>query len=81
MNDFSTEAQSMHKIGKLSLAAWKCSRQFFIWAFAVLLISIASSSEVKAAAGDLDLTFGSGGKIATEPGAGNAMAIQPDGKI
>jgi uncharacterized delta-60 repeat protein len=37
-----------------------------------------------AAAGDLDITFGTGGKVTTNPGAkgwGNQLAIQGDGKI
>jgi uncharacterized delta-60 repeat protein len=51
-----------------------------------LLISafLTFSPDVKAASGDLDSTFGSGGRVTTATGntdSGNASAVQPDGKI
>ncbi len=56
--------------------------------FVALLVSVSLltilSVRVQAAPGDLDLTFGIGGKVITSTGyneKGNAVAIQADGKI
>src|SRR5438128_3449516 len=51
--------------------------------FALLVVAMAALP-AQAAAGDLDPTFGSGGKIITimpNKGWGNQIAIQPDGKL
>src|SRR5438270_9888625 len=50
----------------------------------LVLVSLWLSRPVNAAAGDLDPTFGNGGKVTTDfPGdnEGRAVAIQTDGKI
>jgi uncharacterized delta-60 repeat protein len=50
----------------------------------ISLLLVLSSTEAKAAPGDLDPTFGTGGKVITPIGGsdhGHGMAIQPDGKI
>jgi uncharacterized delta-60 repeat protein len=59
-----------------------------LWAFALimtgLLVSFFLSTRAEAAPGDLDQTFGSGGKVTTAilgGGQGLAAAVQPDGKI
>ena len=56
-----------------------------IMAVAVLVLSSSLLSLVRAAAGDLDLTFGSGGKVTTNffegPDRGNDVAVQADGKL
>ena len=49
-----------------------------------LLLSLCLPLRAYAAAGDLDPTFGNGGKVTTDFGGSdvaNALAIQPDGKI
>lgn len=49
-----------------------------------LLFSFTPVSHVQAAAGDLDPTFGNGGKVTINFGSmdtANAVAIQPDGKV
>jgi uncharacterized delta-60 repeat protein len=81
MNPFSITSLHITKAIKRAFKNLKVSRHLFVWALAVLLINIPSSHQVEAAAGDLDITFGTGGKIISEPGAGEAMVIQPDGKI
>jgi uncharacterized delta-60 repeat protein len=51
---------------------------------AALTVSSIPSARASAAAGDLDLKFGIGGKVITHLGFGDqvsALAIQPDGKI
>jgi uncharacterized delta-60 repeat protein len=51
---------------------------------AALTISSIQSGRASAAAGDLDLTFGIGGRVITHLGFGDrasALAVQPDGKI
>jgi uncharacterized delta-60 repeat protein len=52
----------------------------------IVAVALALPLVARAAAGDLDPTFGSGGKVFTDFGntrdsAGRAVAIQPDGKI
>src|SRR5438105_4601308 len=51
----------------------------------VAALSLALALSAYAAPGDLDPTFGSGGKVSTAIGSGhdgaNAMVLQPDGKI
>ena len=51
----------------------------------VLLATLALAGGARAAAGDLDPTFGADGKVVTDFGAGDdvafAVAIQPNGKI
>jgi uncharacterized delta-60 repeat protein len=63
----------------------RLSRRLLVSAFAALLLSWPLTTGVRAAAGDLDPTFGSGGKITTDfsnsVDSGNATAIQSDGKI
>ena len=59
-------------------------RKILVLAVAVLLLSWSSRTYVQAA-GDLDLTFGTNGKVTTKfPGGFNeasAVVVQPDGKI
>ena len=67
------------------------SRKFGVWALALLLSGWPLPNRVKADAGDLDLSFGSGGRVTTDflgsPGSSftadqiNDIAIQSDGKI
>ncbi len=51
----------------------------------MLLMLLATQQSLMAAPGDLDSTFGTGGKVLTNTGAGavagRAIVIQPDGKI
>src|SRR5437868_14905206 len=51
----------------------------------VAALALALALSAYAAPGDLDPTFGSGGKVGTAIGSGhddaNAMVLQPDGKI
>jgi uncharacterized delta-60 repeat protein len=53
--------------------------------FWVLLMALAAQQSLSAAPGDLDPTFGTGGKTLTNIGAGavtgRGMVVQPDGKI
>jgi uncharacterized delta-60 repeat protein len=50
--------------------------------FALLVVSLALSSTVRAAAGDLDLAFGSFGLVVDRAGTGAAaMLLQPDGNV
>src|SRR5436190_17286841 len=53
--------------------------------FCVAVLALALALSAHAAPGDLDPTFGSGGKVSTAIGSGhddaNAMVLQPDGKI
>ncbi|HJQ27048.1 MAG TPA: delta-60 repeat domain-containing protein [Blastocatellia bacterium] len=62
----------------------RLGRRVAVGLLAVMLAlasTIIHQTVVRAAAGDLDPTFGNGGKIMTYPGSVNALAIQPDGKI
>lgn len=60
-------------------------RKALVPALAVLLLSLPLPNRVEAAAGDLDLTFGVGGRVNTDffggDDEGKAIAIQPDSKI
>ncbi len=50
----------------------------------ILLFALSLPSVVRAAPGDLDPTFGSGGKVTTDFGRSefaSALVLQPDGKI
>ena len=51
---------------------------------AAALVALATLSLASAAGGDLDPTFGDGGRVVTRLGAGSAamsLALQPNGKI
>ncbi len=51
---------------------------------AILLLVLFLSADSRAAPGDLDPTFGNGGKVITDFGSGesaNAIVLQPDGKL
>jgi uncharacterized delta-60 repeat protein len=60
-------------------------RQVVAMLTAVLIVSSGFLVRVKAADGDLDATFGVGGKVITDffggGDFGNSVAVQPDGKI
>ena len=54
------------------------------WVYILILMTLTIPFPLHAAPGDLDATFGSGGKVMTDFGdneIANAIAIQPDGKI
>lgn len=69
----------------LRSSQWRPARTLVGLVIAALLFSIDPSNQVDAAAGDLDTSFGNGGKVTTDFfGVGdvaNDMALQPDGKI
>ena len=52
-----------------------------IWVGLLAIVLLWSAASTSAAPGDLDPTFGNGGKVITSGGGANAVAIQPDGKI
>lgn len=59
-------------------------RRILIWVIAPLLICWSLPLRAHAAQGDLDLTFGNGGRVTTQFGGGDsvfALVAQPDGKI
>ncbi len=59
-------------------------RRILIWVVAPLLICSSLPLRAHAAQGDLDLTFGNGGRVTTQFGGGDsifALVAQPDGKI
>lgn len=60
-------------------------RRILIWVIPPLLICWSLPLRAHAAQGDLDLTFGNGGKVTTQFGGGgdsvHALVAQPDGKI
>ncbi len=63
--------------------AWIQSRVFFTVALAVLLVASTIATGVGAAAGELDASFGNGGKVTTHfinLEMASAVALQPDGK-
>src|SRR5437764_878674 len=64
---------------------WRYTLNFLIVILVILLASLILMHTAKAAAGDLDLTFGSNGKVTTDFGGTtdylNAVVLQPDGKI
>src|ERR1700687_4729567 len=71
---------------KLSLVSTNgLTRNLLALCIAALLLFSSVSSRVIAAAGDLDLTFGTSGKVTTDFSGGDnqaaALALQPDGKI
>jgi uncharacterized delta-60 repeat protein len=70
-----------HKLSSLIRRAWRLAAL----ALVMLFILIAPLRGVQAAAGDLDLNFGDGGKVmldfAGTSDMAYAMAVQPDGKI
>src|SRR6266511_1903342 len=60
-------------------------RLLVVPAFLLALLVVFAVASAQAAQGDLDTSFGTGGKVVTDFGAGNdyaaAVAIQPNGKI
>jgi uncharacterized delta-60 repeat protein len=85
-----TRSSSSHEPSNLRLdrAAGKARRlthPLFLTLVSLLLISSSESSKAAASAGDLDLTFGSGGKVTTnffgDVDFVGDIAIQPEGKI
>lgn len=59
-------------------------RLFLALAASFIVLALVPSIQVTAGSGDLDLSFGVGGKVITPIGASDraeALAIQPDGKI
>ena len=60
-------------------------RLLVVPAFLLALLVVFAVASAQAAPGDLDTSFGTGGKVVTDFGAGNdyaaAVAIQPNGKI
>ena len=88
MNYFFILSPDINKIVGLAFKAMKVSRQFLLLALTVCLINISMPNLVKAAAGDLDLTFGMGGKLAARFSdspqffaSARDVITQPDGKI
>lgn len=74
--------------GQRPLAIWNWRSRtlnLLIVMIAALLVSPTLLYQAKAAAGDLDLAFGSNGKVTTDFGGttdyGNAVVLQADGKI
>ena len=63
----------------------RACRKIFTLAIIIFLLSLPLSKRAQAIAGDLDPSFGDGGKVITDFSGnsdfGNAMDIQPDGKI
>jgi len=70
---------------KVSFYAPQILRQKLSFGLLAFGLFLWSAAPVLAAPGDLDLTFGSGGKVVTPIGSGNdysfGAAIQSDGKI
>lgn len=64
---------------------WRPTRELLVLVVAALLFSVNPLNRVQAAAGDLDPTFGNGGKVTTDffgvNDPANAMVVQSDGKI
>jgi uncharacterized delta-60 repeat protein len=60
-------------------------RLLLLSALAAVCVGLASALPAHAASGDLDPSFGSGGKVTTDFGSpvdeGNGVVIQPDGKV
>lgn len=85
MNHFSTKTQRLFNAFKPPGAILKRLRQLFLFALAALFVSLPTLTQVNAAASDLDLTFGYGGKVFTplpyNQASAFAIALQPDGKI
>lgn len=76
----------MLQIKRTTYAAARLLRKLLLFVVIALLLSWPLPSGVQAASGDLDPTFGSGGKVTTDFGLGvsdigQAVAIQTDGKI
>ena len=74
----------MLQIKRTTYAAARLLRKLLLFVVIALLLSWPLPSRVRAASGELDLTFGSGGKTTTDFGLGDlgwAVAIQTDGKI
>ena len=68
-----------------ALFRFRGTRKFVAFVLSLFLVSSSLLNRVHAAAGDLDPSFGSGGKVTTDffgvfDGVA-ALAIQPDGKI
>jgi len=80
----STRFLFLNKILSRRMRCVKIRRIFFLAATIIFIFSGASQMAA-AADGDLDLTFGSGGKVVTDFNNGNdwlgKIAVQPDGKI
>jgi uncharacterized delta-60 repeat protein len=80
-------ARQGFKIQKPFFVFIKFSSVFSICLIGALLLSISKPNSVEAAAGDLDPTFGDGGRVFTSFGPSafngicNKVIIQPDGKI
>ena len=52
-----------------------------VFCTAIVAMALVGGSSAQAAPGDLDGTFGVGGKVTTDLGRGSAVAIQSDGKL
>jgi uncharacterized delta-60 repeat protein len=69
----------------LSLRQSSAARASIVLALCGFLLSSLSTSRVQAAAGNLDPTFGTGGKVTTDfsgnPVEARGVVLQPDGKI
>ena len=57
------------------------SSRVFCTAIVAMTLALVGGSSAQAAPGDLDGTFGVGGKVTTDLGRGSAVAIQSDGKL
>jgi uncharacterized delta-60 repeat protein len=74
----------MSHIKRRRIAALQSSRKLLALALVILFLCSTLPGRTQAAAGDLDPTFGVGGKVSTDFGAddsANDVAIQSDGKI
>src|SRR6266513_498901 len=69
----------------LSTKNWKAIWRGFVFAAAIMFLFLGSQQITRAADGDLDPSFGSGGKVITDFNNStdylNRIALQPDGKI
>src|SRR2546423_636525 len=69
----------------LSTKNWKTIWRGFVFAAAIMFLFLGSQQITRAADGDLDPSFGSGGKVITDFNNStdylNRIAVQPDGKI
>src|SRR5436309_2614109 len=65
----------------LSSRAGRLCRKLIAVSSTVLVVLWSVPNQVDAAAGDLDPSFGIGGKVTTPSSAANSLAIQTDGKL
>jgi uncharacterized delta-60 repeat protein len=85
MNRFPGKSVNKFSMVKPFLIGGRQSRRFFIIALVVMFVSLPALNRAQAAVGDLDLTFGTGGRALVPMRFGRVYAygaaLQPDGKI